>query len=202
VAGSHPPDLRAGSLDRKKASPTPDQDQRGAVEPSDESGFLIIGRVLRTHGVRGEVRAAMLTDLPERFTWLKTIYVGEKNPRPVAVESVRFHKDQVLLKLKGYDDRDAAETLRAEWLQVPEAEAIPLAEGEYFLYQLIGLQVYSDEGEHLGELVEVMETKANSVFILRGPRGELLLPDTEEVIRQIDFDNGRMTVHLLPGLLP
>jgi 16S rRNA processing protein RimM len=189
-------------LDRKKGSHSQDKDQRGSVDPSTEPRFLIIGRILRSHGVRGEVRAAMYTDLPERFTWLKVVYVGEQNPRPVEVEGVRFHKDQVLLKLKGYDDRDAAEILRSEWLQVPEEEAIPLEEGEYFLYQLIGLEVYSDEDEHLGTLVEVMETKANAVFILRGPRGEILLPDIEEVIQQIDFDNGRMVVHLLPGLLP
>jgi 16S rRNA processing protein RimM len=86
-------------------------------------------------------------------------------------------------------------------LQVPKDEAIPLEEGEYYLYQLEGLAVYTDEGEHLGELVEVLETKANNVFIVHGSRGEVLLPDTEEVVLEIDFENGRMKVHLLPGLL-
>lgn len=153
------------------------------------------------HGVRGEVRVRPHTDLPERFTWLETVYVGEVDPRPLAVEGVRFHKDLVLLKLGGYDSREEAAALKGELLQVPMTEAIPLAEDEYFLYQLIGLAVVTDEGESLGELVEVLETGANNVFVVRGERGDILLPDTSEVIVDIDFENGRLTVHLLPGLL-
>jgi 16S rRNA processing protein RimM len=92
--------------------------------------------------------------------------------------------------------------LRGQLLLIPEDEALPLAEGEYFLYQLVGLAVYTDEGEHLGSLVEVLETKANNVFVVRGSRGEVLLPDIDEVVLEIDFEAERMLVHLLPGLLP
>lgn len=162
---------------------------------------MVIGQVVKPHGVNGEVRVRMITDLPERFNWLETVYVGESQLEPVAVESVRFHKSFVLLKLAGHDTREAAVSLRSQYLLVPESEAVPLEEGEYYLYQLVGLAVYTDEGEHLGELVEVLETKANNVFIVMGDRGEVLLPDTEEVILDIDFDNGRMEVHLLPGLV-
>ncbi len=164
--------------------------------------FLVIGQITKPHGVRGEVRVMPYTDLPERFTWLETVYVGEKNPRPVAVEAARLHKNMVLLKLAGFDDRNGAETLRGEWLQLPEEEAIPLEEGEYYLYQLVGLRVFTDTGEALGTLVELIETRANNVFLVRGPRGEVLLPDTAEVVQEIDFDNGRIVVHLIPGLLP
>jgi 16S rRNA processing protein RimM len=189
-------------LPKKISSKQNQADQRGSVDnPSTEPRFLIIGRVERPHGVRGEVRVAPYTDDPERFTWLKTVYVGEKAMRPVAVEAARFHQGIVLLKLAGYDDRDAAETLRQEWLHVPEEEGIPLEEGEFYLYHLIGLHVYTDEGEQLGELTEVLETKANLVYVVNGPRGEILLPETEEVVQEIDLDAGRMTVHLLPGLL-
>ncbi|MBK8985860.1 MAG: 16S rRNA processing protein RimM [Chloroflexi bacterium] len=156
---------------------------------------------MKPHGVRGEVRVLPHTDLPERFTWLETVYLGQNNPRPVAVEAARLHQNLVLLKLAGYDDRDAADSLRGMWLQVPESEAIPLEEGEYFLYQLIGLAVFSDEGEHLGELTQVLETGANNVFVVTKEKQEILLPDIEDVIVDIDFDNGRITAHLLPGLL-
>ncbi len=144
----------------------------------------------------------VITDVPERFTWLERVYVGEDDPQPVVVESVRFHQSWVLLKLAGYDSREEVAELSGEWLQVPREEAIPLEEGEYYLYQLLGLPVYSDAGEYLGELTDVLETGANNVFVVKGPRGEVLLPDTEEVIREIDFTNNRMTVSLLPGLLP
>jgi 16S rRNA processing protein RimM len=173
---------------------------KGSVEPSAEPSFLIIGRIQKPHSVRGEVRVMPYTDSPERFTWLETVYVGDEDPLPVAVESVRFHGDIILLKLAGYDSREAAQSLRGQWLQVPESEAAPLEEGEYYLYQLEGLQVFTDEGEELGELVQVMETGANNVFVVRGESGELLLPDTNEVVVEIDFENGRMIVHLLPGL--
>jgi 16S rRNA processing protein RimM len=178
-----------------------EDDRRGSLADAAEPRFLIIGRVLKAHGVHGELRVAVYTDLPERFTWLETIYLGETNPRPIPVEAVRFHQELALLKLAGVDDRDAAEELRGEWLQVPLSEAIPLEEGEYFLYQLLGLTVITDEGETLGELVELLETGANHVFLVRGVRGDLLLPDTPEVIQEIDFANGRMIVHLLLGLI-
>jgi 16S rRNA processing protein RimM len=185
-----------------KKRPSDQQDgQRGLVPETTEPRFLVIGRIVKPHGVQGEMRVEIMTDLPERFTWLEEVYVGEHSPRRVAVDSVRFHKNFVLVKLDGFDTREAAAELRSQLLQVPEDEGIPLEEGEYYLYQLVGLEVYSDEGEHLGELVEVMETKANNVFIVQGSRGEILLPDTEEVVLDIDFENGRMEVHLLPGLV-
>jgi len=172
------------------------------VESSTEPRFLVIGKILKAHGVRGEVRVLPHTDLPERFTWLKEVYVGEHDPKPVAVEGVRFHKDLVLLKLAGYDYRDQTDKLKGELVQVPMTEAIPLEEGEYFLFQLLGLNVYTDEGQYLGDVKDVIETGANNVFVIKGDGKEILLPDTKEVITEIDFDNGRLTVHLLPGLLP
>jgi 16S rRNA processing protein RimM len=168
---------------------------------ASEPRFLIIGKVERPHGVRGEVRVSILTDLPERFTWLKRVFVGDRTLREYGVEAARLHGGTVLLKLTGIDDRNAAESLRSMLLQVPAEESIPLEEGEYFLYQLVGLEVVSETGEVIGELQEVIETGANYVFLVRGPLGEVLLPDTKEVVRQIDFEQRRMTVHLLPGLL-
>ncbi len=186
----------------KKVIPNNNKLKEGSADASVEPSFLVIGRIRKPHGVRGDVRVQPYTDLPERFTWLETVYIGEDDLRPVVVESARFHGQLILLKLAGYDSREAVQELRGEWLLVPESEAIPLEEGEYYLYQLEGLQVFTDEGENLGELVQVIETGANNVFVVRGESGDLLLPDTDEVVEEIDFANGRMTVHLLPGLRP
>lgn len=176
--------------------------QRGSVQDATEPRFLVIGEVVKPHGVRGEMRIRPHTELPERFAWLEQIYMDAERPRAIKVESVRFHKQWVLLKLADYNDRNAVESLRGELLLVPEAEALPLKEDEYYLYELEGLAVFSDTGEALGELREVLETKANNVFIVQGDRGEILLPDIPEVVQHIDFENGRLIVHLLPGLLP
>ncbi len=141
------------------------------------------------------------TDLPERFNWIDIIYVGENDPKPVRVESVRLHKRWALLKLAGYDSREDAEMLRGRQLQIPRDQAIPLEEGEYFLFELLGLAVETENGSRLGPLVEVIETGANNVFVVRGDQGDILIPDIAEVIIDIDFDHGRMIISPLPGML-
>jgi len=173
---------------------------RGSATENAEPRFLVIGQITKPHGVRGEVRVRPHTDVPERFSWLTQVYVGQTNPQLRQIESMRWHKEILLLKFDGLDSRDAIEGLRGQYLQVPESEAIPLADDEYFLYQLIGLQVVSDDGQVLGELKQVIETGANRVFVVRGEAGELLLPDIPDVALDINFEDGRMTVHLLPGL--
>lgn len=185
----------------QNSDPRGESSRRGSVENHTEPRFLVIGQVGKPHGVRGDIRVVPHTDVLERFTWLDEIHIGEKDPQPVPVEYVRFHKNWVLLKLEGYDNRDAVEILRGQLLHVREEQAIPLEEDEYFLFQLMGMNVISEDGERLGEVIQVIETGANNVFVVDGPRGEILIPDTSEVIREIDFDNERITVHLLPGLL-
>ncbi len=154
--------------------------------------------------MRGEVRAEIRTDEPERFRWLTEVLVGDlEEPVPFSIEGVRFHQHVVILKLGRVDDRIQAEALRNQWLQVPLAEAIPLAEDEMFLYQLLGLQVFTLEGERLGEVVEVLETGANDVFVVRSGKDEtkdLLLPDLPDVVLKIDLQAGRVLVNLIPGL--
>ncbi len=176
--------------------------RKGSVDKDTEPRFLVIGRIGKPHGVRGDIRVLPHTDLPERFTWLEEVYIGEKNPRAVLVEYVRFHKHWVLLKLKGFDDRQAVESLRGQLLLVKEDQAIPLEENEYFLFELIGLNVISEDGMALGELIQVIETGANNVFVVDGSKGEILIPDIPEVVRVIDFRNREIIVNLLPGLLP
>lgn len=170
------------------------------MDSTTEPRFLVVGEVLKPHGVRGEVRVRPHTDLPERFGWLASVLIGPDPMRIMAVEGVRFHQELILLKLSGIDDRESAARLRGRLLHVPIEEAITLNEDEYFLFQLEGLAVYSDTGRHLGAISSVIETGANHVFVVRGEEGEILLPDTAEVIQDIDFERQRMTVHLLPGL--
>ena len=174
--------------------------ERGSVSAHTEPRFLVIGQVTKPHGVRGEVRAMPQTDLPERFTWLEQVYLGEEAEQPVAVVSARLHKGFVLLKLVGYNDREAAEGLRGVALCIPVSEAVPLSEGEYYLRDLLGLTVLTDTGEVLGTIADVIETGANNVFVVRGER-ELLIPDIPDVVLDIDFDKGQVTIQPMPGLL-
>lgn len=178
----------------------------GSVGTSTEPRFLVIGRITRPHGVLGEVCAAPLTDDPTRFEWLERVYLSadEDDPAPVAleIEQVRWHGALALLKLVGYDDRTRAELLRGQWLMVPVAEAIPLAEGEYFLYQLLNLAARTDDGQDLGRVVNLLETGASTVLVIQGDLGEILVPNVPAFVTAIDFEAGLITIHPIPGLLP
>lgn len=166
-----------------------------------ELRFLAIGRVLRPHGVRGELRVELLTDSPEHLVELKQVYVGAEY-RAYPLESVRLHQKVALLKLHGCDDRNAADELREQVVYVAAADAVPLDVDEVYEYQLVGLQVVTDEGQHLGEVVEVFTAPgANDIFIVHGPLGEILLPAIADVVVALDLEAGQLVVHLLPGLL-
>jgi 16S rRNA processing protein RimM len=166
-----------------------------------EPDFIAIGRILRPHGVRGELRVAQLTDYPERWRELETVYLGA-NYTCLEVESSRIHKEIILLKLIGLDDRDAVENLRGELLYIPFEQAILLKPDEFYHFQVIGFTVRTDKGEILGEIAEVLRPPgANEIFVIHGPRGEILVPVIKDVILNLDIDAGEVLVHLLPGLL-
>lgn len=191
-------------LSEKKQPPfhkTVQSTTRGSVDNSAEPHFLAVGRIVRPHGVNGEVRVELLTDNPERFEWLDAVYVGEKSPRLVTIDSVRYHQNAVLLKLSGYPSRTEAEELRGELLLVPESEAVPLEDDEYFLHQIIGIEVVTEEGNNLGRLTEILETGANNVFVVKGSGREVLIPDIPDVIKVVDLENNRLVIHALPGLI-
>jgi len=142
----------------------------------------------------------IITDYPERLGALETLYLGpEYTPRRVI--GIRRHRDGLLLDLEGIPDRDAAEQFRDMLVHVSIEDAVPLEEGEHYLFELLGLQVVTEGGRELGTLNDVIETGANDVFVVNGPDGEVLLPDIPQVVRQVDVPGGRIVVHLLDGLL-
>jgi 16S rRNA processing protein RimM len=151
--------------------------------------------------VRGELKIEVLTDYPERLADLDTVYIGD-DYRPHDVVSARPHKKAVLLKLEEYQDRNAAEELREELIYVAIGDAVPLDEDEYYEFQLEGLDVVTDEGEPLGEIVDVLAVpKGYDVLVIHGPLGETLVPLIEDVVVELDLEAGRMVIHPLPGLL-
>lgn len=165
-----------------------------------EPRYLVVGRIVAPWGVRGEVKVAIETDFPERFKRLRRVYLGEKATSCV-LEGSRLHKRHVLLKLGGCDDRDAAEKLRGQLVQIPVEEAMPLGEDEYYIYKIVGLDVWTTEGEHLGRVSEVLFTAANDVYVVQGEKGEILIPAVEDVVLEVDLAGGRLTVELIEGLI-
>jgi 16S rRNA processing protein RimM len=169
--------------------------------------YLILGEVLRPHGVRGELRIRLLTAYPERISEIDTLYLGRDPMHATAtayqVEASRMHQGYALLKLKGVDDRNHAERLRALYVMASLENAVPLEEDEFYFYELIGMTVRTDNGKTLGTISEVLETGANEVYIVDSPQyGEVLIPVLDDVVLKIDPNAALIVVKLPEGLLP
>lgn len=177
--------------------------------PDSESGprFLLLGEVLRPHGLRGELRVRLLTDYPERIEGLEQIHLATdvhgRQVRACQVQHMRMHQRYGLLKLAGVDDRNAAEMLRELKVLVAIEDAVPLEEEEFYLFQLIGLQVLTLDGCDLGKVRDIIETGANDVYIVDSPdHGEILIPATADTLLETNISGGFLRVQLPEGLLP
>ena len=160
-----------------------------------------IGRIVNAHGIRGEVRVQPWADSPDFLCQFKTLYVDSSH-WPIQVERARVHKNMVILKFDGVDTMNEVEGWRQKDLLITRDQAVPLQEDEFFITDLIGLTVVTDEGDTLGTLTDVMETGANDVYCVKTPEGkELLLPAIHDCILDVDLDKEEMLVHVLPGLL-
>jgi 16S rRNA processing protein RimM len=169
------------------------------------AGYLAVGFVLGVHGLRGELKVELYTDFPERFTPGADLYLGEELVK-VEIVAARMHQHHLLLRLAGVASREQADALRNRWLFVDETDAVELADGLYWVHDIVGLDVQDEAGVHLGTIREVLFTGANEVYIVETPPTvnnghDLLLPAIDEVVRAVDLDANRMTVRLLPGLL-
>lgn len=141
------------------------------------------------------------TDFPERFEAGSKVFIEREEP-PFTIESCRWQKGQAVLKLIGVNDRDQAENLQGRYVRVPGDQLAELEEDQYYLFQIIGLRAVTEEGRELGTISDVLQTGANDVYVVPTANGELLLPAIGEVIKQVDLASGKLTVHLLPGLMP
>ena len=162
--------------------------------------YLIIGRVLKPWSYRGEMKVEIVTDFPERFASLQRVFLGD-DANSFSVERAHLHGKFILLKLKGVDSTEAAETLRDQLIQVARKDAVQLPQGQHFLHELIGLRVVTTEGETLGTLEEIIDTRANDVYIVRDGTREILIPATEEIVKEIAVERGEMVVKMMEGLV-
>lgn len=178
----------------------------GGQGRTPEPRYLAVGQVVGAHGLNGELKVVLLTDDPTRFGRLKRVYIGPDGAEPVpwALDGYRVHKGRALLQLAECRDRDAAQAMRGQIVQVPLENAIPLEEGEYFEHQILGLDAWTSAGEHLGTVDEIIYTGSNEVYVVRSPGAEqkdILIPAIEDVVLQVDPEAGRLTVELPSGLV-
>lgn len=165
--------------------------------------LLQVGVITQTHGVRGEVKVFPTTDDAARFKKLKHVMLDTgKETLPLEIESVKFFKQFVILKFKGFDNINDIERYKRCPLLVERENAVPLEEGEYFIADMIGMKVITDEGKNFGILKDVMETGANDVYVIEHPsEGEVLVPAIKECILDVDIENRQMKIHVMNGLI-
>ena len=165
--------------------------------------LLQVGVITQTHGVRGEVKVFPTTDDAARFKKLKHVMLDTgKETLPLEIESVKFFKQFVILKFKGFDNINDIERYKRCPLLIERENAVPLEEGEYFIADMIVMKVITDEGENFGILKDVMETGANDVYVIEHPsEGEVLVPAIKECILDVDIENRQMKIHVMNGLI-
>ena len=166
-------------------------------------GNLEIGQIVNTFGIKGFVKVNPFVDDISRFDDLKKVYIKkQKALKELEVEEVKYHKNMVLVKFKGIDKVEEAETLRNSYLEVDRENAIELQEGEYFIADLLGLDVITDEGNTLGKLEDIFNTGSNDIYVVKDELGkQILLPAISEVIKEINLEENKILVHLLEGLI-
>jgi 16S rRNA processing protein RimM len=166
---------------------------------------LIVGRVLRPHGIKGELSVEVLSDAPERFVPGAELGVGDPDgPEPLrtaVVAAARRHQGRLLLSFEGVEDRDAADRYRGAWLSIPVTEARPLEPDEFWAHQLVGLAVVDHHGRERGRVADVLPGAAHDLLAVELPGGASVLVPAVAALVTVELDAGRVLVEAVPGLL-
>jgi len=160
--------------------------------------FIIIGQVVAPRGIKGKLKVEVVTDFPQRFAPRSQIYI---NREPMTIASTEWHKGKAIIKLDTIDSIEEAEKLRGQAIEIHHSQLQPLPEGQYYHFQLIGLEVWTTQEELLGNITEILTAESNDNYVVRGAKGEILIPAIEDVVKSVDLDKGRITIEAIEGLL-
>lgn len=167
--------------------------------------YIEVGKIVNTHGVLGEVKVIPLTDNPKRFDKLKQVYISQKvteEMKKYDVLSVKYQKSFVVLKFKDVNDIDAAQKLKDYFVIIDRKDAVKLPKDTFFVYDLIGMAVFDENGKTLGVLVEILQTGSNDVYVVRDEnKKETLIPALKSVVTDICFEDKKIIVNLPQGLI-
>lgn len=165
--------------------------------------YLEIGQIVNTFGIKGQVKVKPFTDDIKKFEKLKEIYIEKKNELKLfQIEKVNYSKNMVILKLKGIETPEEAEKLRNSYIKIDRKNAKKLPEGTYYIADLIGLDVYTDENKLLGKVDYIYNAGSSDIYVVKDEQGkEILLPAIKDVLKQVDLKNGKIIVHIIEGLI-
>lgn len=164
---------------------------------------LEVGQIVNTFGINGFVKVYPYVDDVSRFDNLKKVHIkSKKEEKELQIEDVKYQKNMVLVKFKGIDKIEDAEKLRNSYIEIDRADAIPLEEGQYFIADLLGLDVFLDTGEKLGILDDIYNSGSSDIYVVKNELGkQFLLPYIDDVVKQINLEEGKIIVHIIEGLI-
>ncbi len=167
--------------------------------------YLEVGKIVNTHGVKGEVKVIPLTDDANRFNRLKSAFIASEvsdNMQKYSFESVKYHKNFVILKVKDVNDPNEAQKLKDKFIIINREDAVKLPVDSYFVCDLINSEVYDEKNRRLGVLVDVLQTGSNDVYVVRDEnKKELLIPALKSVVKEVSIENKKIIVELPQGLV-
>ncbi len=160
--------------------------------------YFTIGQVLAPWGLEGKLKVEVITDFPHRLAPRSQFYVDRQ---PMTIAGTSWHKGKAIIKLEGIDSVEQAEKLRGKTLEIHHRQLETLPEGQYYHFQLIGLEVWTTEGKRLGKVIRVLSAPSNDNYVVGGEKGEILIPAIEDVVKSVDLESGRITIEAIEGLL-
>ncbi len=165
--------------------------------------YLDIGKIVNTHGLKGDVKVVPLTDDPMRYNKLKWVYIEIDNQLvKYYIVGIKYFKAFVILKFEGIDDKDTAQRLKEKFLKIDRANAVRLPQGSYFICDLIGCIVFNEHGQKLGILTDILETGSNDVYVIKNDLGkEMLIPALKSLVKNIDIENQKIEVENIEGFI-
>ncbi len=165
--------------------------------------YFEIGQIVNTFGIKGMVKIKPFTENIEQFEELEKIYIKNKSSKKeYKIQEVKYHKQMVLIKFEGIENPEDADLLRGSYVLINRKDAKPLEEGTYYIVDLLGLDVYTEEGVLLGKVDDIFNTGSNDVYVVKDGLGkQVLLPGIDEVIKEVDLENKKILVHIIPGLI-
>ena len=165
--------------------------------------YFELGQIVNTFGIKGMVKIKPFTYNIEQFEKLEKIYIkNKKGKEEYKIEEVKYHKQMVLIKFEGINTPEDAEKLRQSYVLINRKDAQPLEEGTYYIVDLLGSDVYTDENILLGKVDDIYNTGSNDIYVIKDELGkQILLPGIPDVIKKVDIENKKITVHIIPGLM-
>jgi 16S rRNA processing protein RimM len=164
--------------------------------------MYLIGIIVKPQGIKGEVKVKPVSPDPERFNYLEKVYIRLKNVQTYSIENIRISNSFVFLKFAQINSRNDAELLRGKEILISEDQLIDLDDGEYFVHDLIGCQIISEDGLIIGEIEDIIQSSSNDIYLVKNRKGhEYLIPAIADVIQKVDIQAKQVTIHVLDGLL-